>query len=450
MDRHLNLFFTYNTAHLEDNVTRALMLTLSRLSPVHLRLFIQEVILSKSHNKNRKRLDLLAAPNFTFDLQVTPPDRSEGERLNSRTGLIVGINYTAGQNLSFDTARLREGCRPDAVLIDGENELTLIFESKLTDSHYKQQIQRHCAGFFDSETRLKDVFVEIRWTDIAQFFTTLGNRTNDAVEKMVLEEFVQYIDLLNLVDFLGFNKLDFASGNVHKLNAFLVHLRNEVRKICLPLKENSNLQQLWFEDVPYENVWVDYSDQSDGGLSCGVVAGSGKKRRAEQFRDFVEQQPERFRTVVERLRRDVAPDLQVCLRIKSVFSFTRFQTARLRDIRGRNPFPSEYLRFCATLKDREVNTYRRLTKKEINATFHEEIEAQEPELDSDGLFPKWKDANSVLQYCYVHIDVEIPRAELVGKSGTAVVEYVARVVGQCHSAMTRLNDEIEAATAASA
>ena len=89
-DRHLNLFYTYQTRHLEDNVTRALVITLQNLTPVHLRLFLQDVILTKSS----RRLHLLAEGDFDFSLQVV---QSDEDRLSAETGVIVGINGGEGR-----------------------------------------------------------------------------------------------------------------------------------------------------------------------------------------------------------------------------------------------------------------------------------------------------------------------------------------------------------------
>src|SRR5262245_38542161 len=96
-DRHLNIFYTYQTHHLENNVTRALIIALRNLAPVHLRLFLRDVILRKKPNAFRQRIQLLTASGFEFDLQVGGPS-DENDKLDARTGVIVGINYSGKQN----------------------------------------------------------------------------------------------------------------------------------------------------------------------------------------------------------------------------------------------------------------------------------------------------------------------------------------------------------------
>ena len=114
-NRHLNLFHTYGTAHLEDNVTRALIITLTNLAPVNLRLFLNEVVLAKTRSK-RQEVSLFAPPDFEFDLQVTSPQQGpEDERLTPRTGVLLGITYGGKQALVFE-ATPAEGGGVDPIL----------------------------------------------------------------------------------------------------------------------------------------------------------------------------------------------------------------------------------------------------------------------------------------------------------------------------------------------
>jgi len=194
MNKHLNLFYTYKTNHLEDNVTRALIITLMNLTPVHLRLFFSEVL------KRPDKIHLLADPKFIFDIQV--PEPLEEERLNEGNGLIVGINYSGRQKLVFDTNSDSIGvARPDALVSDIESELSAIFEAKLWDSLYKEQIQKHYRRFFDQDkTDLAKVFVEITWSEIINFLEKVARQSQNPKEVFVIEQFVEYLDLLGLVE----------------------------------------------------------------------------------------------------------------------------------------------------------------------------------------------------------------------------------------------------------
>ena len=280
-DRHLNLFYTYQTRHLEDNVTRALVITLQNLTPVHLRLFLQDVILTKSS----RRLHLLAEGDFEFSLQVV---QSDEDRLSAETGVIVGINFSGKQFPTLDAAPTAPGgARPDALVTDPANNLTVIFEAKLQDSLYREQIQRHFRHFFTDSTNFSDVFVEITWSAIASFLHRIAKQSRSERERFVVFEFVRYLDWLRLVDFISFNTTDFITqpgGEVShwKLNRFLIRLSDTLGKE-LAFREYRSDWKLLFDDVPHENIWVWMSER---GVNCGIVCGSGKMWRASSIPSF--------------------------------------------------------------------------------------------------------------------------------------------------------------------
>jgi len=294
-DRHVNLFWTYRTRHLEDNVTRAFVITLRQLAPVHLRLFLQDVVLANPAQKQiRDRLRLLTDPNLEFDLQVTPPDEA-GDRLDVTTGLIVGVNYSGTQAPQFELSPdPGSGARPDAMVTDVENRLTVVFEIKLSDSLYQEQIQRHFNAFFNQDgTTVEQVFVEITWSTVADFLRRVAEQSISAVEQFVTRQFVEYINRLNLVEFLGFEPMDFVEQedggiNVTRFDKFLTSLANSL-KTELGFQEYGYDHKLYFTDVPQDNVWVEMTDR---GITCGVVCGAGSRWRAQHPRDSVAENAE--------------------------------------------------------------------------------------------------------------------------------------------------------------
>ena len=358
-DRHLNLFYTYQTRHLEDNVTRSLVLTLRNLAPVHLRLFMRDVILRKAQAALRDRLRLLVEGTFEFDLQVTPPDE-QGDRLDTTNGVIVGVNYSGTQTPAFDaTTNTLGGARPDALVSDTANEITAIFEIKLADSLYREQIQRHFRAFFVQEsTSIDQVFVEVTWTEIADFLQRVARQSISERERFVVMEFVQYLDWLKLVEFLGFQAADFTMQedgqlNHGKLNKFLRQMASSLRAE-IGLKEYGNDWKLYFEDVPQENLWVEMAEH---GVNCGVVCGSGKMWRAQRLRDYILANPSELRQLLDRLSASVDPNFSIILRIHAYFRHSRFRTAWLGDLRGMHIYPLRYEAFVETLGDRTLNTF---------------------------------------------------------------------------------------------
>jgi hypothetical protein len=438
-DRHLNLFYTYQTRRLEDNVTRAFVITLRNLSPTHLRLFLQDVVLAKrSQGVPTRRLHLIAEGDFDFSLQVSP---SEEDRLNAETGIIVGINFSGKQFPTLDAASASQGgARPDALVTDTANNLTVIFEAKLHDTLYREQIQRHFGGFFTEFTNLNDVFIEITWSEIATFLHRVAKQSTSDRERFVALEFIRYLDWLRLVDFIGFSASDFITqpgGELSswKLNRFLIRMADSLRKE-LGLREYRSDWKLFFDDVPNENLWVSMSER---GINSGIVCGSGKMWRAQQMRDYIEGRPSTFRHILDTLRQTLGEEFAITLRIHAYFRHSRFRTAWLGDVGGRiYSYPGDYDNFVATLSDRRVNAFEYLPKRDIQERFSLAIKQnidEGLEVDEQGRFPKWEDLDSFLQYAYFHDDVEIPVRRLVGRSLEDLLGTFKGVLNAEHSAM---------------
>lgn len=437
-NKHLNLFYSYRTNHIEDNVTRALLITLSRLTPVHLRLFIRDLVLKKKTDLSH-RLQFFAEPDFTFDPQVSlPPD--EDRRLDANNGVIVGINLSGTQALTFETSdKGLDRARIDALVADNGNDITLIFESKLRDDLYCEQIERHFKMFFDqSLTSLKDVFVEITWSDIANYLLGVHRQTGYSEEKSTIAEFVQYLDWLGLVDFLGFHVSDFPERNYRKLNGFVAFVCQS-RGEELGLNSYRNDYKVFFKDVPDDNIWCDLDDN---GVRCGIVCGSGKKWRAEKFRDKLLQSPDEFYAVLEELQAQLDSKMRIVLRIHSNFHYSRFRTAWLGDIGGAQLFPDGYQNFVRTFTDSTLNSFKKLSKQRINEIFGKEIEENRKrgsiQLDSQARFPKWEDLDSFLQYCYFHIDVELPAKSLIGKPVQDISDKLVAILEPLHKTLLKL------------
>ncbi len=444
-DRHLNLFYTYQTRHLEDNVTRALVLTLRNLAPVHLRLFMRDVVLKRAQVALRERVRLLIEGDFDFNLQVTPPD-DERDGLDATNGVIVGVNYSGMQAPAFDaTTNALGGARPDAVVSDTANEITAIFEIKLADSLYQEQIQRHFRAFFVQEsTSIDQVFVEVTWTEIADFLQRVARQSVSERERFVVLEFVQYLDWLGLVAFLGFQPGDFTTQedgqlNHGKLNKFLRQMTSSVGAE-IGLREYGNNWKLYFEDVPYENLWVEMVEQ---GVNCGVVCGSGKMWRAQRLRNYILANPDELRQLLDHLRALVDPNFSIVLRIHAYFRHSRFRTAWLGSLRGVHAYPVSYEAFVETLRDRALNAFDRVSKTAIQARFAAEIKENLKrgyiQVDGQGRFPKWEDIDNFLQYSYFHVDVQIPSSWLIERRLEDLLETFKGVLEAEHGLMRALS-----------
>ena len=356
----------------------------------------------------------------------------------------MGVNYSGTQAPVFENRVAQGGARPDALISDTANELTTIFEIKLNDGLYNEQIERHFQAFFNREhTTLDDVFVEIKWIAIAAFLQQVAQQSVSERERFVALQFVQYLDWLGLVDFLGFQARDFTAQqdgkpNHAKLNKFLALLAKSPG--WEHLKEYDDNWMLWFKDVPYENV---YAEMAPHGVDCGMVCGSGKMWRAQRVRQYILDNPGKFRQMLECLRGAIDPSFPIALRVHALFRYSRFRMAWLGDLRGIKPFPDAYDDFVATLRDQSLNAFEPIPKALIQERFAQEIKQNlqrgNVQVDAEGRFPKWEHLDRFLQYSYFHVDVQIPTRRLVGQKLENLLNTFKRVLDAEHEMMRTLN-----------
>src|SRR5882672_8636231 len=182
MNKHLNLFYSYQTHHLENNVTRSLIVTLKNLSPINVRLFLRQLVFNKPnemHGEFLQKLDLLAEANLSFDLQAAP--LTDEEKLTAQNGRIIGINYSGSQTLQFDPSVIEDaGTRPDASLTDKGCGVMIAFEAKLADTLYREQLQGHHQKLFDPiQTPLASVFIQTNWNEIVLCLDQIAKLTDN-------------------------------------------------------------------------------------------------------------------------------------------------------------------------------------------------------------------------------------------------------------------------------
>lgn len=430
-DRHLNLYYTYNTRHLEDNVTRAFVLTLKRLAPVHLRLLLRDCLLEGLPIRNQ--IELSAKDDFEFDLQRTHvgqlgtvaevhDDEEIGELLTDSRGFLVGITRSGEVSPTFEMGAgiseppLEERGRPDAWIADVANGIAGVLEIKLGDDLYESQLRRHFKSFFDSEsTSIQDVFAEVSWDDIAGYLEKLEALTRDQTEREFIREFVDYVDMQGLVEFRSFRESDFMerSRRTRMIRRFLTHIKKQFEGV-LEAEIDPRRQEIYFNDNPYENLWLNLSEE---GLCSHIVVGAGKgaKWRSRAYRDVLRDDPDSIRSVLDRtkdmlteLSREYSVEVTIELAIHSRFFYTRFQTDYLWNIADSpKPYTAKTFDhwFVPTFTSENKNAYKRITKQAIQQRFSEELAQRTVERDSDGLFPKWDDAQVVLQNCRFSIGV---------------------------------------------
>lgn len=255
-------------------------------------------------------------------------------------GLIVGVNYAGQQRLALDEEFIAGGgARPDMLLSDKENGLTLIFEVKLGDLLYREQIKRHFNMFFDpSRARLDRVFVEVSWSEIAEYLGAVQQQTRDPVEGLFIVHFIEYLDSLNLTDFMPFRASDFSEQNKAKLHKLIAATVFDLRP-TLGLREYEFNQRVYFEDraMP-DNLWIDYVRDN---LLIAIIVGSGNQRRARALKNYIANDSAQLRRLLEELHGPLDSFGTLIVKGHARFRLDRFRTEEL-DVGEENNFPNDY------------------------------------------------------------------------------------------------------------
>lgn len=418
MDRHLNLFHSYRTAHVEDNVTRALIVALRALSPLHLRMVIKGVLLPEAR---RDGYDVFAEPDFRFDLQTAPlpPD----ERLDASNGVLIGLTYTGTQGVVFDDSGPNGGSRPDAVVHDVGNDLVFVVESKKGDHQTTAQLQRHFHHHFKEGTRIEDVYAEVSWTQIVWSLAELRAHTADPKEVFVIGELIDYLDDLGLLDFIGFRHADFQHRNEGKVHSFLSHLHRTLSD-SLGLFPYGKNRQVWFDGINVDNVYLHYVE---GGLNVGVVCGSGDVEMCRHYRRVVLERPDAFFKALSDFTDSLDPRYDVVLRCHSVLHKSRWRRSLLLNAGGPFAFPGEFDLFTQLVCDPVRNRLNWTPKMEVEQAFGPEITAGHAWYSNEH-FSRLAGGEDVLQYLYFHVDVVLPEGDLVGHDPTRATGVVGDLV----------------------
>lgn len=246
MEKHLNLFYSYNQGNLssserikqlEDNLTRALIVTLRNLETSSqikfLKLLLSKnIIYSKSFiydlqntskykpkSDTTKFLVVLQRDKSNFNLKDFQSletffldDKTDNEKKEIKREIRKHIATESQGDFQIDNTDFKfselnsllqffYGNRPDAWII-GEKEVVL-FETKIGyNSASKYQIYRHItgkSGLNINPQKLKNdsanlSIINITWEEIGKIFQTLKSETNQT-ENFLINQFLEYISM---------------------------------------------------------------------------------------------------------------------------------------------------------------------------------------------------------------------------------------------------------------
>lgn len=181
-------------AHLENDVTKALINIFQHCSPKVLKVFLQMI-------------DVGQAPNvFDFEFQVTDTKvyRQKPKRI------MLSIVSASTQMKSSSSYKVLQSY-PDACI--SSKDTAILIESKTQSPLIQEQIQSHIKHYLGTATKERI----ISWEDISEKFRAISNTLKDPDQFLVLQ-FCDFLELIGISEFSGFSEVDFSMlGSLGKI-----------------------------------------------------------------------------------------------------------------------------------------------------------------------------------------------------------------------------------------
>jgi hypothetical protein len=223
MDRHLNCFYTYNQSNelIEDNLTRALIVTLSWLSNttrnslLHklkgvfpafdfstAKFSLHEIEFSPKIFRNQYIMTISTDLEYHLEKQYQSIDKTVIKYVLESNSLPPDVDIEIEHLL----LKLKSGSIPDAWVYDSKINYCFLIESKAQDNQVDySQIIRHAYKNFGIKDMdlLRDCTIRYSWYDFLDVFTTIGQFANEQ-EDILINSFAQYLGFFGYLSFQGF------------------------------------------------------------------------------------------------------------------------------------------------------------------------------------------------------------------------------------------------------
>jgi len=213
-DRHLNIFYSYNHALIENNMTRSFIVTLRSISPE-----LRKVILTKLFTSHFKSKNVPNYKRIEFALQEKIPIEVRKLRRISHKYLVAltADNIIEDLDIYRDPSKFNEVSfspyiKPDAWIFDELEtpQFCFLIECKTVGERLRaSQIIAYGKYFFgiDSFREIEKRLIKVMWYDVleicAEIFESdfLGNRQ----EKCLLQDLIDYLGFCHVIRFTGFD-----------------------------------------------------------------------------------------------------------------------------------------------------------------------------------------------------------------------------------------------------
>lgn len=308
MDKHLNLFYSYSQGNrkntekfkqLEDNITRALMITIKNLDfdlqkeifeimtdekPVSKEFKFDLQNTSKDTAKSKKKKLVVIIQNstgneiterikeFNHDIKEFENLLQENKQENKKEKLAKVIKKAISSDsydgiISFEGHdfeiplnelnsfyQLVHGSRPDAWMI-GDKEI-ILFEVKIDNNKVSPyQLHRHITDKNGFKSNIDEVEIKfITWPGLCNMFKKLSDKTNNIHSKKIICELIQYLTMT--AQNLNFDYIIKTDGlNTENHRAMFNHFLNEFDE---KLKNIEELKEFKRKNRSKTGLWEPY------------------------------------------------------------------------------------------------------------------------------------------------------------------------------------------------
>lgn len=219
-----------------------------------------------STRKNKGEPDKQIEDNTTKALINTLEIGGKGLLKRFLDEVKINIDNIPSDKIKYDLQVLGDYSRPDALIQVGDNRLYI--ESKIESPLERDQIKRHLQSFTkgymvcitprDKDVRIlqevpKNNLRFITWKNIYLGFQNQYKRIKDQNTKLILGQFLEYLEMINMAPFSVWNKYDFEAflniGEDPKKELRL-RVREKMKVFLADLKELMDQENLYKDLKP--------------------------------------------------------------------------------------------------------------------------------------------------------------------------------------------------------